>query len=396
MKVLIANLGSTSFKYQLFDMSGELVLSKGAIERVGSPEAVLSQIVRDGHSINKRIDCPDHAAGIQLVLENLSNEEYGVIAALDEVEAIGLKVVHGGPVSGAVVISEEVVASMEEFTSAAPVHNPIYIHAIRIFQELTPAIPLIGLFETAFHREIPDHAVTYGIPYEWKEKYGIRKYGFHGASFRYVSERTAELVNEPLDRLKMIVCHLGGSSSVCALKDGRSIDTSMGFSAQSGVINAARNGDLDSFVIPFIMEKENLSPGAVRRMLTKESGLLGISGLSEDIRELEQAAAEGHERAKLALQVLVYDVKRYIGAYTAILNGLDVLAFTGGIGEKGMNIRRQICEEMEALGIRIDDTANESAAGEQRISPDNASVQVWVVPTNEELIVARSAVEVLS
>lgn len=392
MKILVANLGSTSFKYQFFNMEDESVLSRGKMERVGFPGSAISMEFREGKRIEETTDCPDHATGIRRILKHLVDS--AVISSLEQIDAIGFKVVHGGSITGAVRLTGDVIRSMEKYVAAAPVHNPIYIKAVRIFQEVTPSIPLVGLFETAFHQHIPDYAYTYGIPYTWTERYGIRKYGFHGASFRYVSERAAKLAGKPLKKLRMIACHLGGSSSICAIKGGHSVDTSMGFSPQAGIINAARSGDMDAFIVPFIMERENLSPEEVRNILCKESGLLGISGISEDIRELEKAY-DSNDRARLAIDVLVYDVKRYVGAYYALLNGLDILVFTGGIGEKGVNIRRRICSDMDALGIKLDADLNEKAHGERLISPPDAPVKIYVIPTNEEIVVARAAAEVI-
>jgi acetate kinase len=308
---------------------------------------------------------------------------------LNQLDAIGFKPVHAKNIADSVIVTHAVIQAMEEYVPLAPAHNPPYIEAFRIFQELLPQKPLVGVFEPAFHRNIPDYARTYGIPYEWSEKHAIRRYGFHGASHRYVSWRVPQLVGRPVEELKIISCHLGGSSSICAIKGGVSIDTSMGFSPQSGLPNATRNGDLDPFILLYLMEKEGLTTHEIRTALSKNGGLKGISGLSGDVRDLEEASAKGDVRAELALKVLIYETKKYIGAYTAVLEGLDVLVFTGGIGENGCNVRHGICSGLEFMGIQLDSARNKIRGQEGVISSDAARVKVLVILANEELVIAR-------
>ncbi|MGC9003348.1 MAG: acetate/propionate family kinase [bacterium] len=394
-KILIANVGSTSFKYQLFSMPDEKVLAKGKVERVGSDRSPFSHSIA-GRTISGEAEAKDHNAAIKLCLDFLLSPEAKVISSLEEIEAVGFKTVHGGRFTGVHFLTDEVLSEMERFSIVAPAHNTPYIKAIRIFKELLPSTPLIGVFEPHFHTTIPLYARVYGVPYEWYEKYGIAKYGFHGASHHYIAERTPQLIGKPKEELKIISCHLGGSSSLCAIKYGESIDTSMGFSAQSGVLNATRCGDLDVFIIPFLMREGNMSIEEICRELVKRGGLLGISGISGDMRDLLEATASGDERASLAIDSFCYGVKKYIGSYVAIMNGLDVLVFTGGIGEMSPPIREKICEDMDYLGIKLDKEKNLSTIGKEGIiSPEGSRVIVAVIPTNEELIVARESLKLL-
>jgi acetate kinase len=312
-----------------------------------------------------------------------------------ELDAVGFKTVHLRGEPGTHLLTEEILQQMADYNDLAPAHNPPYIEAIRIFGQLYPDLPLAGLFEPAFHTTVPDYAYIYSVPYAWYERQGVRKYGFHGASHRYVSERVPELLGHPVEGLRIISCHLGGSSSLCAIADGRSIDTTMGLSAQDGIINSTRNGSIDPFVIPFIMDREGLSTDEIRRVLTKESGLLGISGVSGDMRDLEEAERAGNDRARLAIEAFCYGVKKEIGAYTAALGGLDALAFAGGIGERGAGIRARICTGLECLGIRLDPARNESGEPERVISDAESPVSVLVVKTDEERIVARATASLL-
>jgi acetate kinase len=337
----------------------------------------------------KEIQCPNQRAAIEQVLKALTDSAAGVLRSLAELDAVGFKPVHAKDIADSVFITEQVIRAMEEYTPLAPAHNPPYIEAFRIFQDILPGKPLVGVFEPAFHKTIPDYARTYGLPYEWSEKHAIRRYGFHGASHRYVSQRAPELVGKPGDELRIISCHLGGSSSICAIRRGLSLDTSMGFSPQSGLPNATRNGDLDPFILLYLIEKGSLTTEQIRTALAKDGGLKGISGLSGDVRDLEEASAKGNRRAALALNVLVHETKKYIGAYTAVLEGLDVLAFTGGIGENGILIREDICRGLECLGISLDPSKNKIRGREGIISSDGSRVKVVVVLANEELVIAR-------
>ncbi len=329
------------------------------------------------------------------MIQTLTDSASGVLSNLEELDAVGFKPVHAKNIADSVFITEPIIQAMEEYTPLAPAHNPPYIEAFRIFQDVLPGKPLVGVFEPAFHKTLPDYARTYAIPYEWSEKHAIRRYGFHGASHRYISHRAPELVGRSRDDLRIISCHLGGSSSICAIKHGISIDTSMGFSPQSGLPNATRNGDLDPFILLYLMEKEKLSTEDIRRVLVQNGGLKGISGLSGDVRDLEQAAVEGNVRAALALNVLVYETKKYIGAYSAALEGLDVLAFTGGIGENGINVRQSICQGLEFLGVQLDPRRNQIRGKDAVISQEDSPVKVLVILANEELVIARESARLL-
>jgi len=390
MKVLVVNLGSTSLKYKLFEMQGESVLAAGGAERVKSQTGAFFHRAVGGPEQRMELPLPDHDAAIDIMLGKLLDPGFGALKNPGELAAIGFKTVLAGDLPGTLLLTDEVIAGMERYNVILPAHNPPYISAIRTFQRLLPGKPLIGVFETGFHRDRPGYATIYGLPYSWYDELGIRKYGYHGNSHRYVSQRVCEILGCGQQGLKIISCHLGGSSSVCAVKDGRSLDVSMGFSAQSGIINSTRNGDLDPFTIFYLVQEKKLTLEEISNVLNNQSGLAGISGLSGDIRDLEQAAVSGNERAQLALDVMVYDVKRYIGAYVAILGGLDILTFAGGIGEKGVHMRSRICAGLEFFGVKLDEGLNSLArGGEAVISGNDSRVKVVIVPTNEELMVAR-------
>lgn len=394
MNILVANLGSTSFKYCLFRMPEEQVLARGKVERIGSQQAALTHQAEGRPALAESFPCADHHAAIQRSLHLLLDAEHGVLAQRDEIAAVGFKPILAKNVVEAVPITDEVIAAMEEYYFLAPAHNPPYLRAFRAFHELLPGKPQVGVFESHFHRDLPEAAYIYGIPYEWYERHGIRRYGFHGASHRYVATRAPGLAGLRHDRVRLISCHLGGSSSLCAIKDGVSIDTSMGLTPQAGIINATRCGDLDPFIIPFVMQQEGLSAQQVCDILTTRGGLLGISGMSGDVRDLREAASQGHRRAALALAVLVRDVKKYIGAYAALLGGLDLLAFTGGIGERAPDLRWRICEGLEFLGLRLHPSRNQASETEGLISHEDSSVKVVVVLANEELIIARETLRI--
>ena len=396
MKILVANVGSTSFKYKLFDMTDESVLTEGRIERVGSDASPITHRARGKPPIEGTASIPNYPAAIAKAMEWITDARHGVVSDLSGISAVGFKTVHLKDRPGAYLLTEEVLEKMAEYNDLVPVHNPPYIKAIRIFRKMFPDLPLVGLFEPAFHVSIPDYAYIYGVPYAWYERYGVRKVGFHGASHRYVSERVPERLGVPAEGLKLVSCHLGGSSSLCAVKDGRSVDTSMGFSAQDGILNAARTGDLDVFAVLHVMDREGLSTDDVRTILSKQSGLLGISGVSEDMRDLEAAAERGNDRARLAIEAFCYGVKKTIGAYAAAMGGLDALAFAGGIGEKSAKVRAKVCEELAFLGVRLDKERNRSCTGEETISSEDSPVKVLVVQTNEELIVARETASIVN
>ncbi len=388
MNVFSVNVGSTSLKYKVIAMPDEQVIAQGRVERIGSPEADLTHTYGDESPIKEKLtDDTTYMGAIKRISELLFEGPNSI--PQDSVKGIGFKTVHGGPVTGSVLIDEEVIGAMEEYAFVAPAHNPPYIRAIRAFQKLFPNTPMVAVFETGFHRTMPQFAKTYAIPYKWYEKYGIRRYGFHGSSHRYIASRVPQFLNCQATGLRVISCHLGGSSSLCAIKDGISLDTSMGFSAQAGLPQGVRNGDLDVFALLYIMKKESLSIEEAQGILGSQGGLKGISGISADMRDLREAAASGNSRAKLAIDVLVHEAKKYIGAYSAVLGGLDVLVFTGGIGENSPETRTEICSNMEFLGITLDPDRNLIRAKEAIISEENGPVKVLVLPTNEEIILAR-------
>jgi acetate kinase len=397
VRILIPNLGSTSLKYQLLDTENEAVLARGKIDRIGGAESqIICWETGSAQDWRSAAHVPDHRAAIKILLDRL-----GCLAgahASGGIDAVGFKAVHGGPrYCGNFLVDDDLLAAMQEFISVAPVHNPVYIQAMQIFREILPGIPMVAVFETGFHATIPEHASTYGVPHEWGEKYGVRRYGFHGSSHRYVSQRVPELLCRPAKDIRLVSCHLGGSSSITAIHDGKSMDTSLGFSLQSGLEQSSRSGDLDPFVVLYVMDKENLSTGEVRQLLCKKGGLLGISGLSNDVRDLEKGAQEGNPRAALALEVFTYEIKKYIGAYAAALGGIDALAFAGGIGENSWHIRQQVCRGLEFLGLQLNPAANcAPAQGDRVISLPCSRVAILVICTNEELMVARETAKVLA
>ncbi len=390
MLILIANLGSTSFKYKLYDMPSERVLAVGASDRIGLGDSAWD--VTAGQATQAgTADLPDHAAAVELHLGKLV--ELSVIASIEAVEAIGFKAVHGGPISGAVEVDSGVLATMERMIPLAPAHNPPYIAAMRSFREKLPHVAQVAAFETAFHQSIPKARQVYGIPHEWMEKHGIRRYGFHGASHRYISERLAQLVGPMHNSISL---HLGGSCSICAIDSGDSVANSFGTTPQTGVFHNNRVGDFDTFAIPALMNA-GLDLDTILHGLSKQGGLLGISGVSNDLREVEAAAQRGDERANLAIDAFVESCRHYVGAYLAVLNGADAIAFTGGIGQHSHIIREAVCRDMDFAGIKLDRLKNEYADGrrETRIDAADSKTQIWVLPTNEELIVARQTYQLL-
>jgi len=395
--ILVVNIGSTSFKFQLFDMDEETALIKGGIERVGEERSPMKYRLRSGNPVHLTLDTRSgFCSCIQKMVEVLHARQNGVLKEVSDIDAVGFKAVHAGEIRAPSLIDEAVLSAMEEYASVVPAHNPPYIDAIRQFQKKLPHVPLVAVFESFFHQDIPEYACLYGVPYVWREEYQVKKYGFHGASHRFIMERTAQILQKPLKPFKLVSCHLGGSSSLCAIKDGQSVDTSMGFSAQAGISMSTRCGDLDPFVIPFVMSKANLSFSQVMEILAKKSGLLGISGSSGDVYTLEGLSAKGNPRAELALEVFTYSVKKYIGAFAAAMGGIEALAFAGGIGENAPGVRSRICRDLEFLGIVLDEGRNEVRGRESIISPEEAHVPVLVVPTNEELIVARETLMVIT
>ena len=389
MKILVANLGSTSFKYRLFDMNGEKVLARGGVERIGAEQGKCFVEV-GGLREEQTLAAKDHAVAVRLCLEQLSAKK--CLTSPKELAAIGFKAVHVKGITGVHRVDDKVLSAMEAYNDVAPAHNPPYVTAMRLLARELPEIPLVAAFETGFHETIPAAQKLYAVPLEWTEKYGIKRHGFHGASHCYIAQRTAQLLGKP--DAKIISCHLGGSSSLCAIKDGQSQATSMGMSPQTGLPQNNRVGDFDPFALPEIMRRTGKTLGQVLGDLANRSGLLGISGFN-DLRDIEEAAAKGEPSAKLALDIFVASVRHYLGAYLLLLGGADAIVFTGGIGENSVAMRSAICAGLDWFGIRLDPQANAAAKGEMSIHRLDSRVSLWIMPTNEELIVARQTRDLL-
>ncbi len=396
MKVLVVNSGSSSIKYQLFDMTDESVLAKGLVERIGISDSIINHFPSGKEPVITHQDIPNHKVGIKLMMDALLHPDYGVIKDISEIAAVGHRVVHAGEkFSGSVLLTDEVMDALKECIELAPLHNPPNILGIEVCKELMPGVPQVGVFDTAFHQTIPECAYLYGIPYKFYKKYKIRRYGFHGTSHKYVAQRAAEILKKPIEELKIITCHLGNGSSITAVKNGVSIDTSLGFGTVAGIVMGTRCGDLDPAIIPFLMDKEKLTVEGINKIIYKESGLLGLSeGISSDKRDLRKKANQGDERAIRTISVFIYGIKKYIGAYAAAMGGLDVIVFTAGIGENSQETRAEACEGLEFLGVKIDPEKNKVRAKEAIISNDNSRVKVMVIPTNEELMIAKDTAEI--
>ena len=390
MNILVINCGSSSLKYQLINSDSEAVLAKGLCERIGIDGSRITYQPEGGEKIVKESPMPTHTQAIQLVLEALTDSTTGVIKSLDEVGAVGHRVVHGGQAfTSSTRITEETIAAIEACNDLAPLHNPANLIGIRACQELMPNTPMVAVFDTAFHQTMPEKAYLYGLPYEYYEKYKVRRYGFHGTSHSYVSKRAAEFLGKPYDNLKTIVCHLGNGSSISAVKNGESVDTSMGLTPLEGLVMGTRSGDIDPGVMQFLMHKENMDIDEMLNVLNKKSGVYGMSGVSSDFRDIENAANEGNKRAETALESFVYRVAKYVGAYAAAMGGVDAIAFTAGVGENDKITRKKVCDYLGFLGITIDDEANAKRGEEIVISTPDSKVSVLVIPTNEELAIAR-------
>lgn len=396
MNVLVINCGSSSLKYQVIDSETEEVLAKGLCERIGI-DGILNYKPKGGEKEVTKADMPTHKQAIQLVLDALVNPKTGVLKSLAEIGAVGHRVVHGGEkFASSTVLTEEVLKVIEECNDLAPLHNPANLIGIRACQELMPNVPMVGVFDTAFHQTMPEKAYMYGIPYEYYDKYKVRKYGFHGTSHSFVSKKVAELLGKPYEELKTIVCHLGNGASVCAVDKGESVDTSMGLTPLEGLIMGTRSGDVDPSVLEFIAKKDNLDITGVMNVLNKKSGLLGMSdGIGSDFRDIREAAYAGNEKAKVAMDAFAYRVAKYVGAYAAAMNGVDVIAFTAGIGENASALRSQICEYFGYLGVTIDEEENNKSEDYMTISTPDSKVKVMVVATNEELAICRETVALL-
>lgn len=391
MKILVINAGSSSLKYQLLDMDNESVIAKGNCDRIGIGGHIKHSTF-DGREIDVDCDFPTHTEAFEKLVEVLTKGDASVIKSMDEINAVGHRVVHGGEVyNKTILVTEEVIKQIEDLKDLAPIHNPPNATAIRACKKVFPeTTPQVAVFDTAFHQTMPEKAYMFGLPYECYEKYGIRKYGFHGTSHRFVSQALADAMGKDIKDLKIVSCHLGNGSSITAVEGGKSIDTTMGFTPLDGVVMGTRSGCVDASAVTFIQNKMGLSPNETSDLLNKKSGFLGISGVSSDARDLGAAAADGNKRAKLALEMLRYEIKRYIGSYAAVMNGLDAVLFTGGIGENSDDLREDVCSNMEYLGIKLDKSVNKGLRGKlAKISAPDSKVEVWVVPTNEELLIAR-------
>ncbi len=390
MKILVLNCGSSSIKYQFFSLANNELIAKGIVEKIGMKGSFLKHEKQDGQKVMFEGEIMDHKIGIEYILGVLSSAKHGCVKNLQEISAVGHRVVHGGEFfTESKLVNEEVIQALEKYTELAPLHNPPNLKGIYGIQALIPSIPQVAVFDTAFHTKMPKHAFMYAIPYALYKKYGIRRYGFHGTSHRYVSDRACEIVGEDIKNLKIITCHLGNGASVCAIKDGISIDTSMGFTPIEGLVMGSRSGDIDMGAVTYIMDKEKIGTKSASILFNKHSGLLGISGTSSDMREIREAATKGDERALLAIKMFDYRVKKYIGAYAAAMGGVDLLIFTGGVGENSDTNRTGICEGLEFLGVELDEQINSGLRSKEAIiSKKSAKVKVMVVPTNEELMIA--------
>jgi acetate kinase len=398
MKVIVLNCGSSSIKYQLFDMRDERVLAKGIVEKIGLHGSFLKNERDDGDTVKLEGEILDHQVGIEYVLGLLLSEQHGSIKSFDEIKAVGHRVVHGGEkFNNSVLITEEMVKKMEELIALAPLHNPPNLKGIYAMQALLPNVPQVGVFDTAFHQSMPDFSYMYAIPYSLYQKYGLRRYGFHGTSHRYVSRRACEILGVEYEKQRIITCHLGNGASIAAIRDGKSLDTSMGLTPVEGLIMGTRTGDLDLGVFMYILQHEEIDLRAGNTLINKHSGMLGVSGVSSDMREIENAAKEGNERASLALKMYEYRTKKYIGSYAAALGGVDILVFTGGIGENADATRAGICEGLDFFGIDLDQEKNKGLRGKECIiSKEGSKVKVIVVPTNEELVIARDTRDIVA
>jgi len=398
MKVLVLNCGSSSLKYQLFNMDGEKILAKGLVDKIGIVGSVLEHQPVSHEKIVIEEAIPNHSIAIKMMVDALIDKNYGVISDMKEIEAIGHRVVHGGAsFFASAYINGHVIEEIRNLVELAPLHNPPSLSGIEACQKILPGVPMVAVFDTAFHQTIPKEAYMYALPYEYYERYGVRRYGFHGTSHRYVSSRVAEVAGIPVEELKIITCHLGNGSSIAAIKQGRVINTSMGFTPLEGLMMGTRCGDIDPAIVTFLMEKECLGVHQMNNVMNKKSGMLGISGISSDVRHIQEEAEKGNERAQLALDMFAKYVIQYIGAYAAELNGVDLIAFTAGIGENAAKIRENICRSLNYLGVDFDDEANNNRANPEReITKAGSQTRVFIIPTNEELMIARDTIDIIS
>ena len=397
MKILVLNCGSSSIKYKLFDMTSDEVMAQGGIEKIGLPGAFLKLTDKEGKKVVIERDIPGHQQGIEFILSVLTDATYGCIKDYKEIDAVGHRVAHGGEeFASSVLINQDVINKVIECSDLAPLHNPANLKGVRAMEALIPGIPQVAVFDTAFHQTMPDYAYMYGLPYEMYKKYGVRRYGFHGTSHRYVSKRVCEFLGVNPVGQKIITCHIGNGGSIAAIKDGKCIDTTMGLTPLEGLMMGTRSGDIDAGAVTFIMEKEGLNTTGISNLLNKKSGVLGISGVSSDMRELLAACANGNERAILAEKMYYYRIKKYIGAYAAALGGVDIILFTGGVGENQFECRESVCKDMEFMGIKLDNNVNAKVRGEEAIiSTADSKVKVVVIPTDEELLIASDTMDIL-
>jgi acetate kinase len=397
MKILVLNCGSSSVKYKLLDMVSNEELGAGIVEKIGMKGSFLKHIRQDGQKVLLKGEVLEHKIAIEYVLGVLTSEKHGCITSLDEINAVGHRVVHGGEkFNSSVLITEEVIQNIEACIEIAPLHNPPNLAGIRAIEDLLPTKPQIAVFDTAFHQTMPEHAYMYGIPYSLYSKYGIRRYGFHGTSHRYVSRRACEFLGIDYNNCKIVTAHIGNGGSLAAIKNGQSIDTSMGFTPLEGLMMGTRSGDVDLGVATFLMDKEMIGASSVSTLFNKHSGVLGVSGISSDMRDIENAIGEGNKRAKLAWDMYEYRIKKYVGSYAAALNGIDILVFTGGVGENQTGTRQYVCEGLSFMGVEIDNELNAKIRGKETLlSTPNSTVKVVVIPTDEEFMIASDTLEIV-
>ena len=397
MKILVLNCGSSSIKYKLFDMTTKEVLAQGGIEKIGLPDSFLKFTLPNGEKKILEKNIPEHTAGIEFILNTLVSEEYGAIKSLEEINAVGHRMVHGGEkFAKSVLLDQEVLDAFIACNDLAPLHNPANLKGVNAVTAILPNVPQVGVFDTAFHQTMPDYAYMYAVPYELYKKYGVRRYGFHGTSHRYVSKRACEFLGLPVEGTKIITCHVGNGGSITAVKDGKSVDTSMGMTPLEGLMMGTRSGDIDGGAVTYIMEKEGLDAAGISNLLNKKSGVMGIFGKSSDMRDLENAVSQGDEQATLAENMYFYRIKKYIGAYAAALGGVDVVVFTGCVGENQASARWGACSGLEYMGIKIDAEKNKVRGEEAIISTDDSKVKVVVIPTDEEMMIASDTMDILN
>lgn len=398
MKILVLNCGSSSVKYKLFDIEKGEVMAQGGVEKIGLKDSFLKLTLPNGEKVVLEYDMPEHRSAIRNILNVLTSKEYGCIASYNEIDAVGHRLVHGGEkFNKSVLITKEVIDQVKECYDLAPLHNPANVTGVEAIEELLPSVPQVGVFDTAFHQTMPKYAFMYALPYEVYEKYGVRRYGFHGTSHRYVSRRACEFLGVPYEEQKIITCHIGNGASITAIKDGKSVDTSMGLTPVEGLMMGTRSGDVDAGALTYLMDKEHLDSAGVANLVNKKSGVLGTSGISSDMRDIEAAIAAGNERAKLALDMYEYRIIKYVGAYIAALNGVDIIVFTGGVGENQALTREAVTNNLAFMGVKIDKELNAGLRGKEcLISTPDSTVKVVVIPTDEELMIATDTRDIIT